>query len=282
DELLRKEDPRLTRLSAATFIQCVGSRDEERPYCSRVCCNHTIRNALELKTRIPDLDVYVLYRDMRTYGVQEEAYRQAREKGVLFFRYEPDNEPRVEPDGEALAVHIVDHVLGRPLVLKTDLLCLAAATVAEENARLAQLYKLPLDRDGWFQEAHQKLRPVDFSMAGIFLCGMAHYPKSMEESIAQAQAAAAKALAYLTRDSVSLGGVISRIDPERCMGCGICRELCPYGAIDLDTVTGSARVTAALCKGCGACAAACPAEAPSLLGFTHGQIYAQIRSALAA
>ncbi|MBC7358552.1 MAG: FAD-dependent oxidoreductase, partial [Desulfacinum sp.] len=282
DERLRRDEETLRSLSTATFIQCVGSRDEDHPYCSRVCCSHTIRNALELKALNPEMRIFVIYRDMRTFGLQEEAYQEARRAGVLFFRYDPDHKPRVNRRDGALTVQVRDPILGRMVEWQTDLLCLAAGAAAGDNRDLARIYKLPLDKDGWFQEAHQKLRPVDFSTEGIFLCGMAHYPKALEESVAQALAASAKALGVLTRDTVTVGGIISRIDPERCTGCGLCLEICPFGAIQRDDTTETARVNPALCKGCGACAAACPAEAPAVQGFTHRQMVAQIKAALAA
>ncbi|WP_342778663.1 FAD-dependent oxidoreductase [Desulfosoma caldarium] len=281
DEWLNRRDATLSRLSTVTFIQCVGSRDEERPYCSRVCCGHSIRNALELKAINPDVTIAVLYRDMRTYGPWEKLYQHARRVGVLFFRYDPSNKPQLQKDGDGLIVRIHDPILQRPVAWKTDLLCLAAASMPQDNANLARLYKLPLDRDGWFLEAHPKLRPVDFFNDGMFLCGTAHYPKPLDESVAHALAASAKAIGILRRDKVTLGGIISEIDATRCTGCGVCVEICPFGAIQRDEATGTARVLEALCKGCGACGAACPAEAPALQGFTHRQIYAQIQAVLA-
>jgi heterodisulfide reductase subunit A len=163
-----------------------------------------------------------------------------------------------------------------------DLLCLAAAIEAPADTGLTRFFKVSADADGWLLEAHQKLRPVEFATEGVFLCGMGHYPKPLDESIAQAQAAAAKALTVLSRDQIMVGGIVSRIDPERCSGCLGCLNVCPYGAITYNAEKNIAEVNQALCKGCGACAAACPSEAPLLLGFSNRQIYAQIKSAVCA
>jgi heterodisulfide reductase subunit A len=281
DDLFTRSDPRLVAAQDVVFIQCVGSRDESHPYCSKVCCTHTMQSALRLKELNPDVNVVVLYRDVRTYGKREELYRQAREKGVLFFRYTAEAKPLTTPDGERVRVEFADPILGRRLRVDADLLCLAAAVVPNDSTGLAQLFKVPADGDGWLLEAHQKLRPVDFAVEGVFLCGMAHYPKPIEESIAQAKAAAARAATYLSLDRIQVGGIVTRIDADLCSGCGGCLEVCPFGAIAMNASTGRAEVNAALCKGCGACAAACPSEAPVLMGFTNDQLYAQIREAFA-
>jgi heterodisulfide reductase subunit A len=282
DDLFRQEDLRIKRAADVVFIQCVGSRNEQRPYCSKVCCTHTIKSALELKKRNPDTNVYVLYRDIRTYGQKERLYQQARAQGVLFFRYTPENPPVAAASDKQVAVRFEDPVLGRPVCVNADLLCLAAAIEPPEDDGLAQFFKVSTDGDGWLLEAHQKLRPVEFAADGVFLCGMGHYPKPLEESIAQAKAAAAKALTVIAKDHIMVGGVVSHIDPERCTGCLGCIHVCPYGAITYDPEKNVAEVNQALCKGCGACAAACPSEAPVLLGFSNRQIYAQIESALCA
>jgi heterodisulfide reductase subunit A len=282
DDLLRKDDLRIKSAANVVFIQCVGSRNEEHPYCSKVCCTHSIKSALELKNRNPKTTVYVLYRDIRTYGKREDLYREARQQGILFFRYDLDEKPEVTASHEKVAVRFNDPIIGCTLLVHADILCLAAAIVPHENIGLVQLFKVPVDTDGWLLEAHQKLRPVEFATEGVFLCGMGHYPKPIEESITQAQAAAAKALTVLAREQIMVGGMVSRIESELCSGCLGCIPVCPYGAISFNADKKIAEVNQALCKGCGACAAACPSEAAVLAGFSNTQIYAQIRSALSA
>ena len=282
DELFRQDDLRIKKAGEVVFIQCVGSRNEEHPYCSKVCCTHSIQNALELKKRNPRTHVYILYRDIRTYGKREDLYQEARRRGVLFFRYDPADKPQVSPNGNRVAVSFNDAILGRKLTVNADILCLAAGIVPDEDRSLTRLFKVPVDADGWLLEAHQKLRPVESATEGIFLCGMGHYPKPIEESIAQAQAAAAKALTVLARENIMVGGVVARIEAELCSGCLGCINVCPFAAITLNPEKNIAEVNPALCKGCGACAATCPSEAVILLGFSNKQIYAQIKSAMAA
>lgn len=282
DDMFGQDDPRIQRANDVVFIQCVGSRDEARPYCSKVCCTHSIQNALELKKRNPDTNVYILYRDIRTYGKREYLYKEARRQGVLFFRYDPDHKPVVTADEKRVVVRFTDPVLGREVRVDADLLCLAAAIEARADTGLTQFFKVSTDADGWLMEAHQKLRPVEFASEGVFLCGMGHYPKPLEESIAQAQAAAAKALTVMSKDHIMVGGVVSHIAPELCSGCLGCINVCPYAAITYNAEKHIAQVNQALCKGCGACAAACPSEAPVLLGFSNQQLYAQIKSAMCA
>ena len=281
DEKLRANDPRMETAENIVFIQCVGSRDPERPYCSKVCCTHTLKNALALKASRPDTNICILYRDIRTYGQREDLFREAREKGILFFRYALENKPRVTAQGKQIEVCFNDPIIGREICVAADVLCLAAAIEHREDLRVARLFKVPVDADGWLLEAHQKLKPVEFATDGVFLCGMGHYPKPIEECIAQAQAAAAKALTVLSRESIVVGGIVSEIDPALCSGCMGCINVCPYGAITFNSEKNIAEVNQALCKGCGACAAACPSEAPLLKGFNNQQIYAQIETAMA-
>jgi len=282
DELFRHDDLRIKQADDVVFIQCVGSRNEVHPYCSKVCCTHSIQSALELKKRKPQANVYVLYRDIRTYGARENLYREVRSRGVLFFRCDPDEKPEVTANGKCVAVKFKDSILGRELIVNADIVCLATAIVPHEDPGLFRLFKVPVDADGWLLEAHQKLKPVEFATEGVFLCGMAHYPKPIEESIAQAQAAAAKALTVLARENIMVGGVVARIEGEWCSGCRGCINVCPFAAITFNAEKNIAEINPALCKGCGACAATCPSEAVVLLGFSNRQIYAQIKSALAA
>jgi len=281
DALFRQAHARLRQASSVAFIQCVGSRDSERPYCSKVCCTHTLTSAVALKELDPDKQVVVLYRDMRAYGTRERLYQEARAKGVLFFPYAPEKPPRVVAHGDGVTVTFEDPILERPVCAEVDLLCLATAIVSHRDQELARLFKVAMDQDGWMLEAHQKLRPVEFATDGVYLCGLAHYPKPLEESIAQAQAAVSRALTVLARDAIWVGGQVAQINTAMCSGCLGCVEVCPYGAIDFDDSNNKAVINSALCKGCGACSAACPSEAIVLMGFNTRQIYAQIESALA-
>ncbi len=267
------------KLGAAVFIQCVGSREPERPYCSKVCCTHSVESALHFKEHNPDCQVYVLYRDMRTFAERELLYKKAREQGVIFIRYDLDSKPVVSKQGESLAVKVKDNILGRPIELSTDLLVLASAIVSNRDESLAQMFKVPLDQDGWFLEAHVKLRPVDFATDGVFMAGLAHYPKPIEEAVAQAQAAVARAVTVLSKPEMWLPGTVAFIDQKKCVGCGVCWEVCPYKAISPDG-KGLALVNEALCKGCGTCVASCRSSAPNLRGFSNQDVMAQISAML--
>jgi heterodisulfide reductase subunit A len=275
DDLLRADDPGLKKAKTFAFIQCVGSRNDERPYCSKVCCTHTVANALEIKKINPDAKVFVLYRDMRTYGGREDLYKAAREQGVIFIRHDLENLPQVAKAGKALELKTYDPILTRDVIINPDYLVLATAIISNHDEALAQMFKVPLDDDGWFLEAHQKLRPVDFATDGVFLTGLAHYPKPMDEAIAQAQAAASRAVTVLTSTEMTVGGVVAEINQARCTGCNVCVTVCPYQAIELDD-NEKAVVNDALCKGCGTCVSSCRSGAPQLRGFTNAGIFAQI------
>jgi len=273
DLLADADAARVEGLKAVVMIQCVGSRDEEHPYCSRICCGTAIRNALHLKELNPQARVYVLYRDVRVYGLNERWYREARERGVMFLRYDEDSKPSASPRNGRLVVETKDMILGRTLQLDADLLVLSAGIEPNEgNRELSQLLKVPLDADGFFLEAHVKLRPVDFATEGVFVCGLAHYPKDVAESIAQARAAASRAATVLSKVEIEVEGKVATIDELRCSGCGDCMEVCAYKAIDLDPVLRVATVNEAICKGCGACTATCRAAAIDLKGFRNDQI----------
>ncbi|MBW1747337.1 MAG: FAD-dependent oxidoreductase [Deltaproteobacteria bacterium] len=273
-------DPAIAQVNTAVFIQCVGSRIPDRPYCSKVCCTQSIKSALKFKEINPGMDVFILYRDLRSYGLREDLYRQARGAGIVFIRYDSDMGLTAVSEEDVLKISFTDRILGRTMDINPDLLVLASAIVPDSESRLPQLYKVPLNDDGFFAEAHVKLRPVDFATDGVFVCGLAHAPKTIDESITQAQAAAARAVTVLAMKNVKLGGIITHIRPELCSGCLGCINVCPFGAISFDSEAFVAEVNPALCKGCGACSAVCPSEAPALMGFDNNQLYAQIKSAL--
>jgi len=267
---------------AVVMVQCVGCRNEERSYCSRVCCTNAVKNSLKIKEMNPDADIYVLYKDVRTYGFREDAYREAAGKGVVFIRYEDDDKPVVSNDGD-LKVMVTDPVLRERILIRPDLLVLSAATLPQpDNNVLAETYKVPLSKDGFFLEAHMKLRPVDFATDGVFLCGLAHSPKFIDESISQAYGAAARALTILSKKALEMEGAIARVNEDMCSGCRICETVCEYGAIRMNLKEGryKAEVLEAVCKGCGVCGSACPAKAITMQHFTDSQILAQLEAAL--
>ena len=281
DEVLTDAD-RLKDCNGVVFIQCVGSRNDERPYCSRVCCSHSVKSALKLKEFKPEMDVYVLYRDMRTYGFREDYYKKASDQGVIFIRYDTDDPPdiqAVEEDGRAiLRLTATEPMLGQRIEIDADMVCLAAATVPRaDNRPLSRLLKVPLNEDGFFMEAHMKLRPVDFATDGIFMCGTAHNPKFIDESISQAQAAASRAMTILAREELRAGGPVSRVTSAKCSACGLCQHVCPYQAIS-PGVDGVAMVNEALCKGCGVCVSSCRSGALDLGGVSDQQTWSIIQA----
>jgi len=287
EEQIAKGDETLTNAETLVMIQCVGCRNEERNYCSRVCCSQAIKNALKLKEVNPDMDIYILFRDMRTYGFMEDYYREASEKDVKFIRYEPEDPPKVEAVEEGgrpvLRVTVTDPILGQRLAIDADYLALAAAVVPSSgNKEISQFFKLTLGPDGFFKEAHVKLRPVDFSTQGIFLCGMAHYPKHITESINQAYGAAGRTLTLLSHDIVTVSGAVCEVDEKKCIGCGACSSACTYGAIELREIKQGKKavVNPVLCKGCGLCNTKCPTEAISLKHFTNEEFLSQIDEAI--
>ena len=269
------------------MIQCVGSRDEERPYCSRVCCSEAVKNALKIKELSPETNVYVLYRDVRTYGFREKYYSEARKKNVLFVRYEEDKKPVVSQNGQGLKVEFFDESLKKAVAIPVDLVVLSTGIVAGEgNETLAQFLKVPINQDKFFLEAHMKLRPVDFAVDGVFLCGLAHSAKAIDESIIQAQATASRAATILSKDSIELEATISEVVDENCDGCAYCVEPCPYQAITLleymnkGSVKKTVQVNESACKGCGCCMATCPKKGITVKGFTLEQLAAQVNAAL--
>ena len=264
----------------AVFVQCVGSRIPERRYCSKVCCTGSIKSALSLKEKNPVMDIFILYRDLRAYGLREDLYRQARDKEIKFIRYDHDKQIEVGAAENGLNITFTDRVLRRQMAIESDLLVLASAAVPQKANPLAQMLKVPQNDDGFFAEAHVKLRPNDFATDGVFVCGLAHAPKPIEESIAQAQAAASRAVTVLAALEVSVSGTVALVDPIFCSSCGVCVEICPYSAPKFDEKSGKAEIQASLCKGCGLCVASCRSGAIHLKGFDTGQIFAQLKTCL--
>jgi heterodisulfide reductase subunit A len=288
EERLAKGDEKIVNAQSLVMIQCVGCRNEDRNYCSRICCSESIKNALKLKEINPKMDIYILFRDIRTYGYAEDHYREAADKEVKFIRYEPQDKPQVEP-GESeegrsvLKVTATDYVLGNKLEIDADIVSLAAATIPTAGSKeISKHFKVALGADGFFQEAHVKLRPVEFGTDGVYLCGIAHYPKFISEAISQAYGAAGRALALLSHDTVIASGSVCEVNEKRCFGCGACVEACTYGAIELyETKQGKkAKMNPILCKGDGLCNAKCPATAIQLKHYEDEQLIAQINAAV--
>ena len=282
-ERIAARDEAVVNAQSVVMIQCVGCRNEDRNYCSRVCCGHSIKNALQLKAINPEMDVTIAFRDMRTYGFNEAYYREASQKDVRFIRWTPEDPPRVEAakagGRSVLRVVLNDPILGHDVAIDTDLLALAAAVIPSESAQeVARWFKVSLGPDGFFQEAHVKLRPVEFSADGVFLCGMAHYPKHIPEAINQAYGAAGRALTLLSHDIVTVSGSVCEVNEKSCMGCGACVGVCTYGAIDMrKTKQGKkAIVNPVICKGDGLCNAVCPTGAIVLKHFTDREILSMI------
>jgi len=274
DGLLKENGAAINKADRAVFVQCVGSREPERPYCSKVCCTHSMESALRLKELKPEMDVYILYRDIRTYGFREDLYKEAREKGVFFIRYSLEKKPQVSNGAGQLKVQVHDPILDREVIIPTDLLVLAAAILPNEAKEVAGHLKLGQNAEGFFLEAHAKLRPVDLGSDGLFLCGLAHYPKPIDESIAQAQAAAARAATVLAKDIITLEAVKAVVEPDLCAVCLTCVRTCPYG-VPFIGEEGAAVIDPAGCRGCGACVAECPGKAISLQHFTDRQLIAK-------
>jgi len=268
-------------LKSVVMIQCAGSRDEERPYCSRICCSMAIKNALAIKAKSPDTDVFVLYRDIRTYGFREIYYKKAREAGVVFLRYTPEQTPVVSETG-GLKVSVNSPDFPEPIEIETDLVVLSTGIEADRpnNKRVSDMLKVPLNADGFYVEAHMKLRPVDFATEGIFLCGLAHSPKFIDETIAQARAAAARAATVLSKTHLDVSPQVSHVNQSKCISCMTCVHVCPYGA-PFCNLDGKGQIEAAKCMGCGICASECPAQAIQLNHFETDQFRAMIRTLFA-
>ena len=267
----------VARVNQVVMIQCVGSRNEERPYCSRTCCATAIKNALKIKELNPNAKIFILYRDMRTYGLLESYYAKARNEGILFIKYEPEAKPEVKKNGQSLSVSFMDRILKEQMEMKPDLLVLSVATIPRENEELATMLKVPRTAEGFFLEAHMKLRPVDFATDGLYLAGAGHGPKLISESISQASASVARACTILSKEKMLVGGVVAVVEGERCAACLTCVRVCPY-SVPVINAKGEAEIDLVKCKGCGSCVAECPAKAIELMHFQSHQLEAKSRA----
>jgi heterodisulfide reductase subunit A len=296
-EYLYGQDPRVVtqreleaKLAQSSFqvpdsivmIQCVGSREPERPYCSRICCTKAVANALKIKESNPQANVFVLYREMRTYGFREDYYREARDKGVIFLRYELPDKPQVSADSDGLTVRVKEPITGEPVVISAEMVALSTGIEPDrEGARaLADVLGVPLDKNGFFQEEYPKMRPLDFERRGIFVCGLAHSPRAADETIAQAQGAAMRAATVLAKHRLEAPINVARVTQKRCSACGLCVEICPFGARVLEPGAPYAEVIDVLCQGCGTCVVACPNKASNQQGIEVGQVYGMLDAAL--
>ncbi|HUU80536.1 MAG TPA: 4Fe-4S binding protein, partial [Acidobacteriota bacterium] len=275
----RLEESGASGLRQVVMIQCVGSRNEDNPNCSRVCCQSAIKNAIHIKKLNPEANVWILHRDIRMYGLLEDYYREARELGITFFRFDKDNPPVVESTDEGLMVTFRNNVLQRDIVVPTDLLALSAGMEAADTEELANIIKLPRTQEGYFMEAHVKLRPVDMASEGIFVCGTAHSPKLVSESISQAFAAASRATTFLSQSEITLSAVTARVEGEKCAACLICVRSCPHEVPRINE-EGYSEINEALCHGCGICASECPAKAIHLNWYEDDQVMAKIDALL--
>jgi len=280
-KLLDYQTMRPSDYQTIVMIQCVGSRDDNHSYCSRICCTQAVKNALKLLEVNPEANIYVLYRDVRAYGLKEDFYRKARETGVIFIRYDKDLKPKLETVDGKLNISILEPILKEEINLTSDLVVLSTGIEPKkDNEELAKMLKVPLNNEGFYLEAHVKLRPVDFATEGIFIAGMAHSPKTIEETISQAEAAAARAATIIAHRKYYAEATISHVNEDICAGCGVCSALCPYEAIEI-TVKDEKRISKvneALCKGCGTCVAACPSGSMEQYGFTKKQIMAMVEA----
>jgi len=266
--------------NSVVMIQCAGSRGDDLNYCSKLCCGQAVKNALKIKEINPDSQIIVLYRDMRTYGNSEDAYLEARKKGVIFIPYEVDNMPEVFTKAKKLHVSFFDSIMQEKVDMEPDLVALSVGIVSESTENLSKMLKLPLTENNFFLEAHVKLRPVEMAVAGVYVCGLAHGPKPLDETIAQAMAAASKACMPLVQGYVNVDPIVSVVDQETCIGCNLCVSLCPFGAIVMKKVgkKKKAETISASCKACGICSSHCPTFAISMGGFTNEQIDSQIKA----
>ncbi len=259
--------------NSVVMIQCVGSREPERPYCSRVCCSRAVANALKIKEQSPETNVFVLYREMRTYGFREDYYREARSQGVTFLRYELPDKPEVSANGGGLTIQLKELITGEEVTIHADLLALSVGIEPNDNQSLADMLDLPLDKNGFFKEEYPKMRPLDFAKRGVFMCGLAHSPSFADESITQAQGAAMRAATLMAQQKLEAPATVAQVNTRLCSACGQCVEVCPYGARVIEPGAHYAEVIEVLCQGCGACVTACPNKASNLREIAVGQVY---------
>jgi len=278
----RLEEKGAADIDSVVMIQCVGSRNEEHVECSRICCQNAVKNALHMKRLNPDAQVFVLYRDIRTYGLLEDYYTEARAKGVIFVRFDSETPPDVKssPDGD-LRVTVKDHILQRDIEIRADLVTLSAGMVAEDTDDLSYIMKLNRNPDGYFIEAHVKLRPVDMPGEGIFLCGSAHGPKLISEAISQAQAAASRAMTFLSKSEIRLSAITAKVDTDNCVKCLTCVRMCPFDVPAFNVKEGLIEINEATCHGCGVCACVCPRQTIQLSYYEDDQIMSKIDALLA-
>jgi len=277
-QTLIEDEPEIVRKwENVVMIQCVGSRNKDNPNCSRICCQNAIKNSLRILEINPDARVFVLYRDMRTYGFQEEYYQKAREKGVIFVRYHQDNPPQAISVDDKVEVTFTDIILGKEIEVSADCLCLSTGLVADEDSteELAMTFKLPRTHDGYFLEDHVKLRPVDLPVPGFFVAGTAHSPKTIGESLVQARAVASRAQSLLAKEHINLGATTAKVDSTRCASCLICVRACPFD-VPFINADGYSEIDPAKCHGCGICATECPAKAIQLMQFEDDQILSKL------
>jgi heterodisulfide reductase subunit A-like polyferredoxin len=275
----RLEEEGASDIKNVVMIQCVGSRNEDFSNCSRVCCQTAIKNALHIKAENPEANVYILYRDIRAYGLLENYYREARREGIIFFRFNREDPPRVEPAEKGIMVTFKDHVLQRDLMVTADALVLSAGMRPQDTDELANIVKLARNQDGYFMEAHVKLRPVDTPSEGIFVCGTAHSPKLISESISQSLAAASRAATFLSQSEITLSVVTAKVDQQHCASCLVCVRSCPYGVPRINK-DGVSEIDEALCRGCGICASECPAKVIQLRWYEDDQVMSKVEALL--
>jgi heterodisulfide reductase subunit A-like polyferredoxin len=277
----RLADKGASDLDTVVMIQCVGSRNDEMQECSRVCCQNAVKNALEIKQKNPDTQVFVLYRDIRTYGQMEDYYQEARDKGVIFIRFKEEEAPVVEKDGDRLVVKVKDHILQRAVEIDTDLVTLSAGMRAAETEQLCRTMKLNTNLEKYFMEAHVKLRPVDMPGEGVFLCGTAHGPKLVTESISQAQAAASRATTFLAKPEIKLSAITAKVNTDHCVRCLTCVRNCPFEVPVFHEGEKLIKIDEAMCHGCGVCACVCPRQTIQLSFYEDDQLASKVDALLA-